>query len=547
VSLLTKEETIDRAIRLNNYWILDRRKTSSSDEVVAAVSDIVNEMKFRIDIPKKGKNLDKLINHVRVIIMNLYNVYTADPERLVAYSRRSGAYKKTKGYKGFQFGYRNIIRVTEFLRKYGYIEYDKGFPASEEYTQAQLSKMRATKKLISLIEDENKVTPDMVEVETKHDEIIVVKGVKPKKKVRIKIEDGKEKRVTYQPPRKVCKTPDTPAVRQMRNNLKFINYVMEGSDITLDLSRQELRELNARLNQDRDPYKQAVDFSRKSLHRIFLDRRLDRGGRSYGPWYQNIYKEYRPKIMINGAPVVEVDYSGYHPRILYALKGLSLPEDPYTLDDYPNSKEMRDFLKAFFLIMINSKTPKDAMDGIIGENHKRIKRGEETIKPPEIKSFKYADLQPVLDKLIEKHKPIDEYLPSSDRDDSNWGSILQWIDSNIAEYVMGQFALQGYPCLPVHDSFIVDFRLEDELKEMMEKVFTHNFEKDISVKDTWDQLIRIWSPEKMEQDLLPKIRNGLENGTIDRDEFEKGVMEATKRLKESMRMIERYKERRMKN
>jgi len=51
----------------------------------------------------------------------------------------------------------------------------------------------------------------------------------------------------------------------------------------------------------------------------------------------------------------------------------------------------------------------------------------------------------------------------------------------------------------------------------------------------------------MEQDLLPKIRNGLENGTIDRDEFEKGVMEATKRLKESMRMIERYKERRMKN
>jgi len=538
VSLLTKEETIDKAIRLNNYWILDRRKTSSSDEVDAAVGDILNDMKLRVEIPKEGKYLDRLINHIKVIILNLYYVYTADPERYVAYSRRSGAYKKTKGYKGFQFGHRNIIRVTEFLRKYGYIEYDKGFPASEEYTQAQLSKMRATKKLISLIEDDNKVTSDMVEVDNSYEEIIVVKGVKPKPKRVKRIVKGKRKLVKYQPPRKVCKTPDTRVVRQMRINLKFINSVLEQADITLDVSLHELRELNARLNQDDDPHKQAVDFSRESLHRVFLDRRLDRGGRFYGPWYQSVPKEYRPRIMINGAPVVEVDYSGYHPRILYALKGLSLPEDPYTLDDYPDSEDMRDFLKIFFLTMINSETPEEALGGIRGQNRKEIRKsmkrgkGKIGLKPPEIDSMHNHVLEPIMDKLKEKHEPIaDDYIFSG------FGNTLQWIDSQIAEVIMLHFARQGYPCLPMHDSFIVDFRLEEELKEMMEKVFTHNFEKDIPVKDTWDQLIRIWSPEKMEQDLLPRINKGLEDGTIDKDEFLKDLEEMRKGYQEVM---ERY-------
>jgi len=193
--------------------------------------------------------------------------------------------------------------------------------------------------------------------------------------------------------------------------------------------------------------------------------------------------------------------------------------------------------------MINSKTPEEALDGIRGQNYKEIKKkkGKE-LKPPEIESLSNDDLQPVMDKLIEKHVPIsDDYIFSG------FGNTLQWIDSQIAEVIMLHFALQGYPCLPMHDSFIVDFRLEEELKEMMEKVFTHNFEKDIPVKDTWDQIIRIWSPEKMEQDLLPKIRMGLADGTIDIDNFEKGVLEATKRLKESMKIIERYRERRMKN
>jgi len=272
------------------------------------------------------------------------------------------------------------------------------------------------------------------------------------------------------------------------------------------------------------------------LHRVFLDRRLDRGGRFYGPWYQNVYKKYRPKIMIDGAPVVEVDYSSYHPRILYALKGLSVPEDPYTLDEFPDSDSMRGFLKPFLLMIINSKTPDGAMDAIREANLKNKKRGKGTIKPPEIASLSNDDLRLVMGKLVEKHKPIKEYLFSG------FGDTLQWIESQIAEIIMLHFALQGYPCLPVHDSFIVDTRLEDELKEIIERVYVHNFKKDIPVEDNLNKyLLTTEFISKHRTEFERKIREGLADGTIDRDEFEKVVLEKRKRHKELVKQFESLK------
>jgi hypothetical protein len=489
-------------------------------------------MQFKgVSIPSQQKYLDNLMDHVKVIILNLYHVYSFDPEKYVGYLRRSGSYKKERGYQGFQFGIQNVRKVTDFLKDYGYIEQDEGYPSSDKY-EGQISKMRATAKLIDLIEKDKKVTPDMIKIDTSNEELIKVKGVKPRKRWRIIIKDGVKKKKKYQPKRRICKTPDNGKVRKMRENVRFINSIMEQADITLDITDQELRELNALLDRDDDKYKQAVDYKKKFLYRVFLDRRLDKGGRFYGPWYQGIPKKYRPKIMINGAPVVEVDYSGYHPRILYALKGLSVPEDPYTLDDYPDSDIMRGFLKPLLLMIINAKTPESAMGAIIEANYKSEKRGEGTIKPPEVASFSRNDLRPVMDKLTEKHKPISEYLFSG------FGDTLQWIDSQIAEYIMGHFALKGYPCLPVHDSFIVDFRLEDELKEIMEKVFVHNFKEKIPVEDNLNKyLLTTEFTYKHKDEFEKRIREGLLNGTIDRDEFETFVRERKKRYKELMKHL----------
>jgi len=538
---VVKETSFEKYNRLGNYqWLVN--KISGDDlEIEFVVNNILFDMELRgIPIPPQRKYLDNLKEHVRVIILNLCSAYSSDPEKYVGYLRRSGAYKRKWGYQGFQFGYYNLTKVTNFLTNYGYIEHELGYPSSEQY-EGQISKMRATVKLIDLIERQKNVTPDMIITDTSHEEVIIVKGLKPKPRIVKKIiinKRGRKQRVTntIKRKRKVCKTPDNGKVRKMRENVRFINSVIEQSEIKLDITDQELRELNVRLNRDDDKYKQAVDYKRKFLHRVFLDRRLDRGGRFYGPWYQNIYKEYRPKIMVNGAPVVEVDYSGYHPRILYALKGLSVPEDPYTLDDYPDSDSMRGFLKPFLLMIINAKKPDDAMDAIREANYKNEKRGEGTIKPPEVASFSRNHLRPVMDKLIEKHNPISEYLFSG------FGDTLQWIDSQIAEIIMLHFSYQGFPCLPVHDSFIVDVRLGDELEEIMEEVFVHNFKEKIPVKDNLHKYL--FTPEfisKHREEWENRITEGLADGTIDLDEFMETLRKQKKRTKEYVRFANELK------
>ena len=233
--------------------------------------------------------------------------------------------------------------------------------------------MRATGKLMDLINHHQ--PDDDVEIDTIQDELIVVKGLKPKPLKVTRIKDGKRKTDTIKRPRKVCKTPDKPLVRQMRENLKLINGVLEKADIRLNITDEQMLELRERLSRERDPYKRDVDFNRKTLHRVFLDRRPDLGGRFYGPWYQNIPKEYRPEIRINGAPTLELDYSALHPNLLYALRDLDPPDpDPYRLDGY--SEETRKFMKAMFLRMINA-TSRTGAKGSIRETafyeRKRVK------------------------------------------------------------------------------------------------------------------------------------------------------------------------------
>lgn len=63
----------------------------------------------------------------------------------------------------------------------------------------------------------------------------------------------------------------------------------------------------------------------------------------------------------------------------------------------------------------------------------------------------------------------------------------------------------------------------------------------LPVTDNWDQLIDIYTPEKVERELLPRIMQGLADGTIDRDEFAAVVMKKRKSHKELMKQIEALK------
>jgi hypothetical protein len=63
-----------------------------------------------------------------------------------------------------------------------------------------------------------------------------------------------------------------------------------------------------------------IDFTRNCLYRIFNED-FTSGGRIYRGWWQNIPRELRQYITIDGEPCSELDYSGQHLLLLYGLEG----------------------------------------------------------------------------------------------------------------------------------------------------------------------------------------------------------------------------------
>jgi len=488
-----KDKKFNKARELRNSVPLRKYKTSNYPEVINLVDRLYNEMVnlygLSMTRPASIKNLK---HHIEFFVLNLYKAYCIDPTKVIPYSRDRSAYsgKKSRCKNKFGLSFRYSVEGTEtggkpvvtFLEKQGYLknfnfQHDKNNP-----NNSYQSRMRATPKLINLIVDQFQVSDDMAEYDTSDDELVVVKGVKPKPRwIKFVNDKGRTTRKKIQRPRRVCKTPDNPAVREMRKNLEIINAVMEKAEITLDISDAELKQLNARMLDDPDPYRQVIDFSRKRIYRVFLDRSLDRGGRFYGPWYQNIPKEYRPYIMIDGAPTLELDYSSLHPNLLYHFAGVDPPAgDLYELEGYRTDKVTRKFLKAIFLRMINSESPLAAKGSIREAAFSKKKKKRRLKYPAEFGKLEDKYLDPIIDKFLEKHAPLAEKFIFKDKD---LGNKLQNIDSHLAEKVLLSFAMDNIPVLPMHDSFRIDARLYQKLLEIMGWAIIENFGKPIKISN----------------------------------------------------------------
>ncbi|GAH44423.1 unnamed protein product, partial [marine sediment metagenome] len=68
--------------------------------------------------------------------------------------------------------------------------------------------------------------------------------------------------------------------------------------------------------------------------------------------YQGMNPYERDEITINGEKVVELDYSGLHPMLLYAAEGIQYNDDPYSAIE--KDPAARFFLKRALLYMVNA-------------------------------------------------------------------------------------------------------------------------------------------------------------------------------------------------
>lgn len=184
--------------------------------------------------------------------------------------------------------------------------------------------------------------------------------------------------------------------------------------------------------------------------RIF-NGNMNRGGRLYGlgSSWQNIPAAERPRISIDGEPVVELDYSTLHPSLLYAEVGEVPPHDCYAIGDWP-----RPLVKKALLVLINaSNLP--AVRVYLAHCAEMAALG------PADEQDALHTASRVIDDIKAGHRPIAKFFHS------DAGARLMRVDSDLAVSVMSRLMRQGILALPVHDSFLVPARHADALEEAM--------------------------------------------------------------------------------
>lgn len=250
-----------------------------------------------------------------------------------------------------------------------------------------------------------------------------------------------------------------------------------------------------------------VEFLYKTFHRVFnVD--FDHGGRFYNGVIQQIPKYLRKYILINGNKTVELDYSGFHLRLLYHLNGEDYQDDPYKklidnqsddkneiidgLKTYPEKEHFNSILKksniipnisltipyANFRYLDERNKYKIAQLILVNASEKIDKKGKkhdgedvaikgilDNLRNQGCVGINKNDVNKIIDKFKKYHSPIADYLYSGKSGE------LQNIDSRIINDIMIYFADKNIPTIPIHDSIIIEEQYEAALREQMMEVY----------------------------------------------------------------------------
>lgn len=401
----------------DNSVPLDVHKWSPFRQVIAAANLLMEELRTTQVAGKTasgtGKNARKLKKHLKVVLVDLYHNWLIDPSRYIGFSRNNNSYGPQSRQNKLHIRQKYLCEVIDGLHELGYLETVKGFRDRRPGGAARQSRMKSLPKLVDRVFAGYGFTPE------------IVSNI-PGPPIILRDSEGND--LEFQ---------SSDEILQMERNLHAINSLLSRSHIDLHWPDQDFP---------------AVDLRRKLLHRVFNNGSFEEGGRFYGGWWQDVKREYRKHITINGKPTIEVDFSGLHIRLLYAQIGENYEQDPYGFF----GAKYRDFLKFVLLVCLNSASFGEAKRAVQGELNKH--RDKYTL-PPE-------GHQALVREFIAHHAPLERFFGSG------MGTRLQCMDSKIAEEVILKMAESRIPVLPVHDSFICWYKVREELMAVMDEAYT---------------------------------------------------------------------------
>ena len=226
----------------------------------------------------------------------------------------------------------------------------------------------------------------------------------------------------------------------------------------------DLHEFKCKLN-----FRESLDSFRPRLKAVFNNLSWDEGGRLYasgsemGIDYQCINSDLRKWIQIDGNPTVELDYSGLHVNMLYALEKLPLIGDAY---DFVHVA-LRPLAKFVMLVMLNADSEEQVAKVL---NTRREELRYATGLSPKKVLLRRAllatdDFVEIINRCKDRHHNIAKYFFSK------YAVKLQNRDSQMALDIVSRFSEFNIPVLPVHDSFVIDASYKDQLEREMKDVY----------------------------------------------------------------------------
>jgi hypothetical protein len=241
--------------------------------------------------------------------------------------------------------------------------------------------------------------------------------------------------------------PDTPEVRQMRQQREAHNALMAHTEIRLDGYPYD--GVKYRVGDGSNTWD--VYTTGLSGHRVFNES-FEYGGRIYGFWPQGVPMRDNPirrKLLINGEPVVEQDYNAHHLRILYAWVGQEPPKDPYQVPGFD-----RKTAKLAMLVLINAGTERGSIQALVDREELKIE---------------WREAKRLIEELKESNSPIAEFFHNG------VGRELQRADSDVIEDAVFSLTKKEIPCVPIHDSLISGYRHSTALHDAMAAAWRKHF------------------------------------------------------------------------
>lgn len=416
---------------------LDVHLWSDHPEVRAITEQVYKAIgadQLESDRGKKSKAHYK--SQLRILLMDLFVSWLEQPEQAIAFHKDKTAYKVNSRYNKLHISDKIII-LAELMVREGYLDEVPGYHDPTGKGQSYCTRIRAAERLVNLFE-QSLLDESCIEFNVLKETVILRDGKKKKKK-----------NIEYE---------DTEGTIRIREDLRAYNNLLQRSSI--DIPELPGRTLSYVVGSGEDIGKKktvSLGPKGKHVHRVFSRGSFEMNGRFSGGFWQQIPRDYRQKIYIDGMATGELDFSGLHVNMLSLQKGVVIEGDPYDLGevvlDTLDAELQRDAVKSLVLVSINAEDRKKAFAAFRSKN----------LGTP-LAELKDRDLAVLLEAFLAKHPHLDDDL-CADK-----GISLMYKESLMAEEIINYFVELGVPIISIHDSFLVQEcrvkELEDKMKEV---------------------------------------------------------------------------------